>query len=91
MPFERSGPGGLKSALAMDMSSQQTPASALEASVAGSDGSLDGGLFVAGVAIGVAPAAAAAGIMLNSSLLGFGVTGALLLLGFVIAAVSTEL
>ena len=90
-PFERSGPRGLKSAIATDMSSQQAPVSALEAPVARSDGSLDGGLFVAGVAIGVAPAAAAAGIMLNSSLLGFGVTGALLLLGFVTAAVSTEL
>lgn len=91
LDFERSGPRGLKSAIATDMSSQQTPASALEAPAARSEGSLDGGLFVAGVAIGVAPAAAAAGIMLNSSLLGFGVTGALLLLGFVTAAVSTEL
>ena len=56
-----------------------------------SDGFLDGGLFVAGVAIGVAPAAAAAGIMLDSRLVTFGGTGALLLLGFVIAAVSSEL
>jgi hypothetical protein len=73
------------------MSSQQTPASAVEAPVARSEGSLDGGLFVAGVAIGVAPAAAAAGIMLDSHLVAFGVTGALLLLGFVTAAVSSEL
>ena len=52
------------------------------------EGSLNGRLFVAGVAIGVAPAVAAAGVMLDSRAVGFGVTGALTLLGIVIAAVS---
>jgi hypothetical protein len=73
------------------MSSQQTPESARKAARAQSDGFLDGGLFVAGVAIGIAPAAAAAGIMLSSRLVAFGVTGGLLLMGFVTAAISTEL
>jgi hypothetical protein len=74
------------------MSLQQTPESmAAQAPRARSDGFLDGGLFVAGVTIGVAPAAAAAGIMLDSRLVAFGITGALLLIGFVTAAVSSEL
>jgi hypothetical protein len=55
------------------------------------DGSLDGRLFVAGVAIGVAPAVAAAGVMLGSSAVGFGLTGVLTLIGIVIAAASSEL
>jgi hypothetical protein len=85
------GARGLKSALAMSMSSQQTSESMAEASGASADGFLDGGLFVAGVAIGIAPAAAAAGIMLGSRLIAFGGTGALLLLGFAIAAVASDL
>jgi hypothetical protein len=75
----------------MSMSSQQTPQSAAEPTRAKSDGFLDGGLFVAGVAIGIAPAAAAAGVMLASRLVAFGVTGGLLLMGFVAAAISSEL
>jgi hypothetical protein len=54
----------------------------------GPDGFLDGRLFVAGVAIGVAPAVAAAGVLLDSRAIGFGVTGVLTLAGIVIAAVS---
>jgi hypothetical protein len=72
----------------MNMSSQPSRESAAESQ---SEGSLDGGLFVAGVAIGIAPAAATAGILLDSRLVSVGVTGALLLMGFVIAAVSSEL
>jgi hypothetical protein len=75
----------------MNTSPQETPESAAETPTARSEGFLDGGLFVAGVAIGIAPAAATAGIMLDSRLVSFGVTGALLLMGFVIAAVSSEL
>jgi hypothetical protein len=75
----------------MSMASQQTPESASQATRARSDGCLDGGLFVAGVAIGIAPAAAAAGVMLASRLVAIGVTGGLLLMGFVIAAISSEL
>jgi hypothetical protein len=91
---ERSRPHGLKSAITlntMNTSSQQAPESAAEAPMTRCEGFLDGGLFVAGVAIGVAPAAAAAGIMLDSRLVSYGVTGTLLLMGFVIAAVSSEL
>jgi hypothetical protein len=73
------------------MSSQQTPESVAKAGRARSNDFLDGGLFVAGVAIGIAPAAAAAGILCNSRLVAFGVTGGLLLMGFVTAAISTEL
>jgi hypothetical protein len=72
----------------MNMSSQQSREPAAESR---SEGSLDGGLFVAGVAIGIAPAAVAAGILLDSRFISVGVTGTLLLLGFVIAAVSSEL
>jgi hypothetical protein len=75
----------------MKTSPRETPESAAEASTARSEGFLEGGLFVAGVAIGIAPAAATAGIMLDSRLVSFGVTGALLLMGFVMAAVSSEL
>jgi hypothetical protein len=75
----------------MSMHSQQAPESAGGPSRAKSDGFLDGGLFVAGVAIGIAPAAAAAGVMLSSRLVAFGVTGGLLLMGFVTAAISSEL
>ena len=75
----------------MNTSPPEAPESAAEAPTARSEGFLDGGLFVAGVAIGIAPAAATAGIMLDSRLVSFGVTGALLLMGFVIAAVSSEL
>ena len=46
---------------------------------------------MAGVAIGIAPAAATAGILLESRFVYLGVTGALLLMGFVIAALSSEL
>ncbi len=43
---------------------------------------------MAGVAIGVAPAVAAAGVMLDSRAIGFGLCGVLTLFGIVIAAVS---
>jgi hypothetical protein len=72
----------------MNMSSQEPREPAAESR---SEGSLDGGLFVAGVAIGIAPAAAATGILLDSRFVSVGVTGVLLLMGFVIAAVSSEL
>jgi hypothetical protein len=72
----------------MNMSSQQSREPAAESR---SEAPLDGGLFVAGVAIGIAPAAAAAGILLDSRFVSVGVSGGLLLVGFVIAAVSSEL
>jgi VIT1/CCC1 family predicted Fe2+/Mn2+ transporter len=75
----------------MDMSTQQLPEPAAQATRVRSDDSLDGGLFLAGVAIGIAPAALTAGIMLDSRVVSVGVTGALLLMGFVVAAVSSEL
>jgi len=73
------------------MSSRRSPESAAELPREQSERSLDGGLFVAGVAIGIAPAAATAGILLESRFVYLGVTGALLLMGFVIAALSSEL
>jgi hypothetical protein len=73
------------------MSSQQSPESAAQTPRAQSDGPLDGGLFLAGVAIGVAPAAAAAGILLESRLVGIGVACGLTLIGLVTAAMSSEL
>ena len=72
------------------MASQQTLPPVSRTSDLRSDGFLDGRLFVAGVAIGVAPAVAAAGVMLGSGAIGFGVTGVLTLAGIVIAA-SSEL
>jgi hypothetical protein len=53
-------------------------------------GVLDGGVFVAGVAIGVAPAIAAAGIMLDSRLMAYGLTAGMVLLGALAAALSTD-
>jgi len=82
---------GLTYALAIGMSLQQTPESAAQVPGVQSEGSLDGGLFVAGIVVGVAPAAAAAGIMLDSRLFAIGGTVALLLMGFIVAAVSSEL
>ncbi len=70
---------------------QQTSESAAQAPSARTDGFLDGGLFLAGVAIGIAPAAAAAGILLDSRLVGLGGGGALLLIGLVTAAMSSDL
>jgi hypothetical protein len=55
-----------------------------------SDGALPGGIFLAGLAVGVAPAVAAAGYMLNAHLLAFGVTSGLLVMGFVTAALSSD-
>jgi hypothetical protein len=73
------------------MSPQQTSESAAQAPGAQADGSLDGGLFLAGVAIGIAPAAAAAGILLDARLVGLGGGGALLLIGLITAAMSSDL
>jgi hypothetical protein len=70
---------------------QQTSESTAQAPSAQADGFLDGGLFLAGVAIGVAPAAAAAGILLDSRLVGLGGGGALLLIGLITAAMSSDL
>jgi hypothetical protein len=54
------------------------------------DGALPGGIFLAGLAVGVAPAVAAAGFLLDAHLLAFGVTSGLLVVGFVMAALSSE-
>jgi hypothetical protein len=70
------------------MSSQQQAPTVTQTSRIRTEGALNGRLFVAGVAIGVAPAVAAAGVMLDSRAVGFGVTGALTVVGIVIAAVS---
>ena len=70
------------------MSLHQSPNDMTHA--ARSEDALPGGIFLAGLAIGVAPAAAAAGIILNAHLLAFGVTSGLLVAGFVTAALSSE-
>ncbi len=69
----------------------QPPESSIAERLADSEGFLEGGTFVAAVAIGIAPAVAAAGIMFDAHLLAFGITSGLLLVGFVTAAVSSEL
>jgi hypothetical protein len=56
-----------------------------------SDSFLEGGTFVAGVAIGIAPAVAAAGILVGSETMAVGLTGGLLLTGILGAIFSSGL
>jgi hypothetical protein len=67
---------------------QNSGPSSVVASTVSSTGFLERGTFVAGVAIGVAPAVAAAGILLDSRLLGIGVTSGLLVMAVLMAALS---
>jgi hypothetical protein len=73
------------------MTSNPSTEQTAQAKAAQAEGFLEGGMFVAGVAIGVAPAVAAAGIMLGSNILAIAVTGGLLVTGLLTAVLSSEL
>ncbi len=73
------------------MSLHQTTERMAQAHAAQTGDSLERGMFVAGMAVGVAPAVAAAGLLLDNGLLAIGVTSGLLVTAFLTAALSSDL
>jgi hypothetical protein len=69
---------------------QQTTDRMAQAQTADSPPFLGRGMFVAGVAVGVAPAVGAAGLLLGSSTMALGVTSCLLITAFLTAALSSD-
>lgn len=72
------------------MSLQQTTERMPQAQTADSPSFLGRGMFIAGVAIGVAPAVGAAGLLLDSRMMALGITSCLLVTAFLTAALSSD-
>jgi hypothetical protein len=68
---------------------QQTTDRVAQAQSVDTPAFLGRGMFVAGVAIGIAPAVGAAGLLLDSRMMALGVTSCLLVTAFLTAALSS--